>query len=884
MRFTAAFIVLFLFSSITLGQKNRRGKRVPAKKPVASTPSPTPTDPAAATAEFERISSLPIAADRIAALEQFRVAFWDAGELGPANELLAASRAVRGDELLQNGDLTNAVAIFRKSIDEAALPIPGRLFTEVISKIPLRLFYAGHRAPASELARLIEIKVASNAGQMVELATYYLAIENGDDARRLSEKAIAFDPSAAGGYHSLGLAHRLNFNLEASTAAYSKSLELDPSSNIVRRNLAEMKRALGKPDEAASLYKEILAVEPANLPAQTGLVLSLFDAEKRVEAETEMSASLKSNPNNVILLAGAAYWYAAKNDGDRAIELAEKAIVIEPRYIWSHIALARGQMARHAPLEAERVLISARKYGNFPTLDYEIASARLMAGFYREAVDGLRESFSIRDWVIKTRLGVRIPAEGTSFTDLIAGERKASIFEPTAADDPESARQLRSLLEFTGILESTDPDADALTFAVDDFVRGGDAMKLHRQLFAANALLERSQALPTVLELTSNAIGGAAAALEVPNPNSAVMASELYASRRAAFASGEILQVPEVPKNTLSAILRGRIEEITGWALYQQNDPAAAVIRLKRAVSVLPENSAWWRSSVWRLGAALDADGKHSEGLEHFIKSYKADKPDVIKYAIIEALYSRVHGSTDGLASAIGSEPVQIAGVSTPTRQAEPSPTTPVLPPEIPAVSFADTESLAAAPTIPAAEATLIEAPQYPSIAEAVPTDSAPNLPQPDESRRERIAPQDIKDARLKDPSGDPATVDPLSQAAQVAEEPAAVPTPEASPAFVPEIVEEQASEPVASQVVPAAEEPAAVPTPESMVQEQASVPLIVDPVSQPVQVAEKPAAVSTPESMVQERAADPLIVDPLSQAAQPAEDPAPVPTPVGTP
>ena len=48
------------------------------------------------------------------------------------------------------------------------------------------------------------------------------------------------------------------------------------------------------------------------------------------------------------------------------------------------------------PLDAERTLLGARRYGNFPTLEYEIASARLMAGFYRDAAEELdKEVFAL---------------------------------------------------------------------------------------------------------------------------------------------------------------------------------------------------------------------------------------------------------------------------------------------------------------------------------------------------------------------------------------------------------------------------------------------------------------------------------------------------------
>ena len=115
--------------------------------------------------------------------------------------------------------------------------------------------------------------------------------------------------------------------------------------------------------------------------------------------------------------------------------------------------------------------------------------------------------------------------------------------------------------------------------------------------------------------------------------------------------------MPDVPRATLLSVLRGKIEDTTGSALLQQGNAAEAIIRFRRAISVLPEKSAWWRASVWRLGSALAADGKDKEALDSYIKSYVIDKPDGARYAAIEALYRKVYGNADGLEAKIGVNP-----------------------------------------------------------------------------------------------------------------------------------------------------------------------------------------------------------------------------------
>jgi cell division septation protein DedD len=232
---------------------------------------------------------------------------------------------------------------------------------------------------------------------------------------------------------------------------------------------------------------------------------------------------------------------------------------------------------------------------------------------------------------------------------------------------------LTALLELKQTLDAAEPNAEVAAKLADEFVRGGDQMRVHRQIFVASQLLEKKVALPKVLELTKAAAANVDAGLEVPNASVAVMASELYEARGLAASKGEFIVVPDVPRATLSLILRGQIEELSGWAAYQMDNSADAVLRLKRAIGVLPVDSAWWRSSMWRLGAALSLAGKDAEALEAYFKVYKSGGPDVIRYTAIEALYKRVNGNTTGLEEKIGPDPAAPVIVETPTPKSEPA-------------------------------------------------------------------------------------------------------------------------------------------------------------------------------------------------------------------
>jgi tetratricopeptide (TPR) repeat protein len=548
------------------------------------------------------------------------------------------------------------IADIKKAITLLSEPIDDEFFLKTLVKLPGLLFFNGYRTDAIQIAKLVEEKIKNNSGQLANLALFYVSIEDGTESKRLSEKALNLDSNSTMAYQTLGLANRLNFDLPSAELAYSKAVELQPKSTVAKRNLADIKRALGKPEEALQLYQDVLENDASDIAAKNGLALTLFDLNKIEIAEKELETTLSSNPRNFILLANVAYKYALKGITDKAISSAQKAIEIEPRYVWSYIALATAFIVQNKPADAEKTIQTARQYGNFPTLDYELALAKFLAGFYTEALETLQKSFQITDQgEVKSLLGNRVPKTSANFTDIITAEFQAGIFQPKVFSDSSIDTKLKALLTFASKLDSaSDEELNAM---VQDFVEGNDKAKVYREIFIANRLLEKKKALPKVIELTERAAEHLEDGLDIPSPSTFVLADALYENRKIASARGQMLVVPEVPKQILSNILRGRLEEINGWALYQQNKPTEAIIKLKRAISILPENSIWWRSSLWRLGVCYETIGNLQSALDSYVRSYKSGDQDAIRYATIENLYKKIYGNTDGLENLLKSTP-----------------------------------------------------------------------------------------------------------------------------------------------------------------------------------------------------------------------------------
>ncbi|MFL6374123.1 MAG: tetratricopeptide repeat protein [Pyrinomonadaceae bacterium] len=750
-------------------------KKTPAKTPR---PSATPKKQASDKPEWDRVTAIADRGERIEALEKFVSSFPKSSHLTGAKGLIAATRVEAGNDDLAANNIDGAITEFKAAVDAVPTPVVQGFWDAGLSKIPANLYFRDRREAALDIAKTLELKATPNSTQLLSLATFYLTIEDGADAKRIADAVIAIEPISPAAYRIVGFAERMQFRLDDSATAFARAMELDPESTDAKMGLAEMKRALGKPDEALTLYEAVIAKDPENAAARTGHVLALFDADRRPDAEAEMAKLLEQNPGNFLLLGNAAYWYAAHNDGAKAVEFAQKAIGVEPRFIWSHIALARGLLLGHRADDAEKELLSARTYGNFPTLEYELAATRLEAGYYREAAEGLSLSFTIKDGQLSTALGGRVPRESKSFIQLLEDERRASIFAPTAADDADTAQHLAALLELKLALDAPQPDEKNISAAADDFVKGEDGMQAYRQIYAASAMVEKKVALQKAADLAKGAVSGIDAALAAPSASTAVMANELYRPRAMAGTRGEYVNVPDVPRATLSSILRGRIEDLIGWSSYQSGTSDEAVVRLRRAVSVLPPDSAWWRTSTWHLGAALAASGKDPEALDMYIRSYKGSQPDAIRYSVIEALYRKLNGTSEGLIDKIGENPTEAIRTVTPTTPTEATPVSAATPAPMPTPDMVT--------AIPIATPSPSPSPQTQPTAAPEPTPTS--TPVPDRGLPTSAAP-------MPSPSPLPiSTPEPTPTATPIPEpspEAAATPLPAPSPEATPVVLRE---------------------------------------------------------------------------------------------
>jgi uncharacterized membrane protein YgcG/tetratricopeptide (TPR) repeat protein len=625
--------------------------------------------------EVELTLTLPLA-QRAVKLKEFLDTHPNSKSRARATELLISTHAGLGDQHLKNGDIGGGVEQLLRAIEEADVTVSDQLFSGVISQIPMNLYLRNERTAAFKAAQNIETKFGNDPKRLLAVAGFYLSIEQSNDTVRIAESAIKLAPDLAEAHRVLAVGLHISLRLDEAIAEYKRTLELDPSSKASRGSLADLYRASGKAEEALALYNEQLTADPKDKAARAGKVISLFELGRQDEANSALDAALADEPRNLPLLAGAGYWFVAHDNKEKGFELARKATAIEARYTWAQIALGRSLLGLKRPLDAERALRYARQFGKFPTLTYELANVLASMGLYEEAVEVLRESFTIKDGQIQTYLAGHLLASETGFLELLAPERRAGIYQRTAADSAANAKTMKGLLALnvaltpaTGGEKINEPAAIA---AAQEFAAGNDSMRAFRQVYAASRLLRYGVGLSTALDLIAAARKASDEALKVPVLTMAVQADEFRELRARSISAGKVPDVADAPHDVLANILRGRLEDLQGWVLFNQDKYSEATTHLKQATEILPVETPAWRTALWHLGATLEQSGQKEQALDSYIKSYRGGAVDSVRRSVIEQLYRRVNGSLDGLEERLGGT-VQ---ATTPVAVPEPSPTT----------------------------------------------------------------------------------------------------------------------------------------------------------------------------------------------------------------
>jgi tetratricopeptide (TPR) repeat protein len=606
---------------------------------------------------FGEAVAIPEEEARLKGLFEFLNQFPDGTLNVKARELIVSTRAAIADAKLREGDSAGAFRVFMEAIAESPEPVSDDLFAKVLLQIPINLFVADRRAEAFEAALAIEEKISDDSRKLVGLTTFYITVQYVTEAIRIAERAVAKDPDGALPRFTLAAALRLNFRLADAIDVYREILETDKESQSARLNLADLLRATGKLEESIGLYREVLDKDEDDATALAGIAVALYQTDDENASLYAERAAL-ADPTDGLFHASIAFHLVRSGNPLKALDSADRSIAASPASSWGYIAKARAMREIGDFDESERLLIFARSFGDFPSLNYELAALRLSLGYFREAAETVLRSYDLDGDLVISYLGNRILADSDSFADLIRLERRTVTLDPMFEAEPETESRMINLMKFVKAVSSQTPDKETVLRTAEAFIAGDDSMRLHREIFIAGRMLQRDVAREDALAILRGAVGRIDEALKSPMAAPATLADDIYEARQAAFSKGERIFTPQATEQVLSIILRGRVEELTGLAFLLNGDAKQAIVRFRRAISVLPEKSAWWNSAQWRLGNALEADGNPADAVEAYIKTYDPASPDPTRYMEIERVWNLLERDAAKLAERIGPKPM----------------------------------------------------------------------------------------------------------------------------------------------------------------------------------------------------------------------------------
>lgn len=175
---------------------------------------------------------------------------------------------------------------------------------------------------------------------MYELARIYQRQGRIDDAILLMEDAITIDPNNDWYYMLLADLYRQSRNYEKVADVFKRLSEINPEKMDYRYDLAGIYTIMGEYKEAIAVYDEIEDVigitEEVSLKKRN-LWTNLDNPRKAMD---EVEALVEAHPYNTRYLQILAEFYVNKEDYDKALEMYQKVVELDPEDPYIHISLS----------------------------------------------------------------------------------------------------------------------------------------------------------------------------------------------------------------------------------------------------------------------------------------------------------------------------------------------------------------------------------------------------------------------------------------------------------------------------------------------------------------------------------------------------------------
>lgn len=230
------------------------------------------------------------------------------------------------------------------------------------------------------------------------LATLYLRHGETAKAVAVAQSLADREPDSAFAHNLLGVVHAAGGGLEAAHVAYAQALQLDPTLQAARLNLARIDAALGNVAAARAALETLIARDRRDADAMYELGLLEFDAGRRADGITWLEKAFDERPptpRTGLTLVDA---HLANGDAAKALEVARTLVGRHSSTLDTLSALARVQLASNDQGAARQ---SLREMSRLAELDspwqIRIGYMQLDAGLFAEAAYSAHKILSVRE-------------------------------------------------------------------------------------------------------------------------------------------------------------------------------------------------------------------------------------------------------------------------------------------------------------------------------------------------------------------------------------------------------------------------------------------------------------------------------------------------------
>jgi tetratricopeptide (TPR) repeat protein len=233
-----------------------------------------------------------------------------------------------------------------------------------------------------------------------ELVDGSAALRKGDlpAALRHLTAAVAADPARAEAHRILGVASRLDEQLEQSVTAFSTAVRLQPQNERARLALADVLMDMERFDEAEKVLQETVRLLPQGVQAQYRLG-RLYQSRGQYDLalkNLEYAAGFTPLVGRDPLFEMLALIYASQADFDRATEALRKQLGVNPNNADAHRRLGDTYVRQGRTDEALTEFLAALLVDPANVLSHVgIAQLQLRAGNHVEAMRAAREALAL---------------------------------------------------------------------------------------------------------------------------------------------------------------------------------------------------------------------------------------------------------------------------------------------------------------------------------------------------------------------------------------------------------------------------------------------------------------------------------------------------------